>query len=266
VSAGVANFSCSVGQPGPGYELSATDSVYALNGTASMGVNADPSLAKSTVVVSPDPTILDINGGASFAVTVTVEDAGGNPVVGDMVSLSFDPPGELNTYPPIGAEATNSDGVSTWNDLSCNRGYCIAGTPIAVTATDETAGLVLGTADEAFVGADISTPLGDLTGWAGQTATVSLRAAPASQGVSVTFDGSVVGLSGDCATDTAGGLSQLGDTGDCTFTVPDDPNVGAKSRWSSRSGASPTTSASASSRRRRSPSTLRAASPARWSR
>ncbi|HET9059193.1 MAG TPA: Ig-like domain-containing protein, partial [Acidimicrobiales bacterium] len=226
VSSGVANFSCSIGQAGDGYELRATDSVYSFSGSGSLAVNAAPSLGNSKVAVSPNPTILSSDGVASFSVTVTVEDASGNPVVGDTVSLSFNPTGELSFYPPVPQE-TPGNGVVSWQ-VTCNAGSCAAGSSVAVTATDTTANLVLGTVNEDFVAADVRTPLGDLTGWAGQQATVSLQGAPAGTSASVTFDGSTVSVSGVCTTDASGGLSQARDTGDCTFTVPVDPNVGSE--------------------------------------
>ena len=186
-----------------------------------------PSPAESLVEVSPNPALLGPNEELSFEVSVTVKEAGGDPVEGDEVALSFEADGmpvqagELSVSPaPAPSPVTNSQGRAHFK-VSCVEGYCSAGTSIVVIAIDETAHVKLGGKTEEIVSAEVATVNGSDTGYTGESATVRLKGVTSSQKVSLIFEGShsPITLAGECETSADGDLSQFGEVA-CTFPVP----------------------------------------------
>jgi hypothetical protein len=222
VVSGVAEFTCSIDAAGMGYMLKATSPTDAGLGSVQsrLAVNQAPSLAHSHVTISPNPAVLNVNGGASFTVSVLVRDEAGNPIEGDEVALDLTGvlPGTLQVYPPS-PQKTNGAGEVDYT-VSCNEGYCAAGTQVGVGVVDETAGLTLASESEGLVFASIFATSGSDTGYSGQSATIELQGAEPSKAVSLSFDGKPVTPVGDCATGLKGALSELENGGDCTFAVP----------------------------------------------
>jgi len=186
-----------------------------------------PSNTTSTVVISPNPPVEVGEGGAVFNVTVTVEDANGNPVDADQVTLNLSPASSISSIGPINPQLTSSSGVAAFY-VTCS---CTAGTVIEATANDSSGLNVAGTATVGSI--DVYTAEGDVMGYTGEAATVTMQDMPPNQPVSVNFLGPGipaavnVPTSGDCTTDSSGGLSQPGDPALCTFVIPAGVNPGS---------------------------------------
>ena len=180
-----------------------------------------PSNVNSTISLSPSVAVLSNTGGSvTFTATVTVEDASGDPIAGDVVSLATQPSfgGEAGVAP----QTTDASGVATFV-WTCPSGYCSPGQTIAVTATDSI-GLSVGPVDEAV--SEIEFAGNSYTG-ATDTLVVEDLPGPASdnQAVSLSLNGTSVPLSGNCTTNATGSLPGVGGPSPCTFSVPTMPGV-----------------------------------------
>ncbi len=222
VSAGVAEFSCSIDQVGSGYVLKATSPTDAGLGSveSQLAIDEVPSLKESVVTISPNPAVLNANGAASFTVSVTVKDAEGHPIEGDEVGLDLTGvPNETVGIDPPSPQKTNEEGKVEYT-VSCNEGYCLTSTVIGVSVVDETAGLTLASETEGMVRAYLFTPSGYDVGYSEESATILLEGAEPSKEVALSFDGTRVTPVGDCVTGLNGELSRLENAAACTFTVP----------------------------------------------
>jgi hypothetical protein len=184
-------------------------------------LSGDPSSANSTISLSPDQFIISgSNFLVSFTATVTVEDASGDPIAGDVISLATQP--DFGGEAAVSPQSTNSSGVATFL-WTCPNGYCNPGQTIGVTASDSL-GLLVGPVDENvseiefagsnYTGATDTLLIDDLPGLAN-----------ADQPVSLSLNSSSVSLSGDCTTNTTGSLPTVYAPNPCTFTVPVMPGV-----------------------------------------
>src|SRR5204863_3305955 len=85
---GVITFSsCKLDKAGTGYTLHATDGTLTATDTSSFNV-ATGAVSAAVSTVSASPTALPADGTTSSTITVTLTDAGGNPVSGKTVTLA----------------------------------------------------------------------------------------------------------------------------------------------------------------------------------
>ncbi len=192
--------------------------------STTIGGGPTPSAAKSSISVTPIPTLLSgLAGSASFKVTVTLKDESGEPVPEDTVTLEVTAGiGSLREGIVDDPQETDSEGKATF-DFTCPAGYCTAGDLLTVTATDED-GLPLG---------PVTDPVGEIqfagNSYAGQTDTLEIEdlggaeTETGEEPVTLTLNGSPVVPFGPCATDSTGSLPRAGELGACTFTVPEIP-------------------------------------------
>lgn len=169
-------------------------------------------LAGSTLSVAPDPIIFDVNGSSSPQATadVTLQDANGTPVVGDVVALSLSGPGYGYSWNATPSTApTDSSGVASFT-LNSSGGD--QGGTLLVIATDQSSGQFIG-----GIAVPVYAYLFTFSGqdYPGSLATIGGSGLPASAAVTAaSLGGQTLTLSGTCATDAQGDLSG------CDFVVP----------------------------------------------
>ena len=131
---GVATFTLSVDTIGTGYLLSATDA--SLTGATSKAFNITLGPAtKLAFIQNPSNTVAGV--AISPAVTVQVQDAGGNPITSSSVAVTL----AIGTNPGTGTLSGTttrnaSAGIATFNNLSINQagtGYTLSASSIGLT-------------------------------------------------------------------------------------------------------------------------------------
>ncbi len=119
-SSGVATFSgCRIDKAGTGYTLTASSGSLATDVSAPFAVNVGSA---SKLVYSTQPTAVTAGAAINPAVTVTVQDAGGNTVVTSNATVTL----AIGTNPASGTLSGTlsravSSGVASFPDLSINR-------------------------------------------------------------------------------------------------------------------------------------------------
>ena len=147
--AGVDTFAgCKISKPGTGYTLTATATGLTGAVSASFDVSAGPA---TKVVYSQQPTTVVAGTAISPAVTVTVQDAGGNTVTSSnaLISLAIGTnPGGGTLAGTVSLNAIN--GVATFTNVSINKsgtGYTLVASSSGLTsATSSTFNVTAGTA------------------------------------------------------------------------------------------------------------------------
>jgi hypothetical protein len=126
---GVATFNVSVDKVGIGYSLHATDAALTAADSSAFDITVG---APANILFAQGPS--DAVAGASIApaIVVHVQDAGGNAVSGDSVSLALSSNPGGSTLTGGGAVATNSSGDATFSGVSLDK----AGIGYKLTASD----------------------------------------------------------------------------------------------------------------------------------
>ena len=130
-AAGNAIFSgVSLDKPGTGYTLQVTDASASPLTVTSTAFNIGAS-APSAISFATQPG--NAVAGATIPVVVHVQDAGGNPIAGDAVTLSIaSNPGTSSLSVTTNPVTTNASGNATFNGVSLNK----SGTGYTLKATD----------------------------------------------------------------------------------------------------------------------------------
>jgi hypothetical protein len=109
-SSGVATFAaCAINLAGTGYTLTATSSPLTSATSSTFNITTG-AVSASVSTVTANPTSVVANGSATSTITVTLTDAGGNPVSGKTVALGADSGSSAIT----GGGASGSNGVVTF--------------------------------------------------------------------------------------------------------------------------------------------------------